>query len=150
MRKESAEIEAGKATSRRPKRPKTQTNRASIKSTSRAKPAGRATKKSGTATRRAAPGKTAGQSQSTTDHETIRQWAESRGGTPTSVKGTARSKEHVGLLRIDFPGFSGEGTLEPVEWDEWFERFDESKLAFLYQDKTKDGKQSRFFKLVKR
>ena len=37
-----------------------------------------------------------------------------------------------------------------VSWNDFFEKFDESKLAFLYQDKTKDGKESRFFKFVER
>ena len=92
----------------------------------------------------------AGAANATTNHDIIRRWAESRGGKPVSVRGTARSKQHAGLLRIDFPGFSGAGKLEPVSWEEWFQKFDESKLSFLYQDKTKDGKQSRFFKLVKR
>jgi len=54
------------------------------------------------------------------------------------------------LLRIDYPGFSGEDTLEPIEWDEFFEIFDENNLAFLYQEKTADGGQSRFSKFINR
>ena len=34
--------------------------------------------------------------------------------------------------------------------DEFFRKFDESDLAFLYQDRTKDGKVSRFHKFVHR
>jgi hypothetical protein len=55
-----------------------------------------------------------------------------------------------GVLRIDFPGFTGKGTLKPISWDQWFRIFDERDLAFLCQDKTSDGKISRFFKLVER
>ena len=79
----------------------------------------------------------------TTDHDEIREWVEERGGHPARVKGTE-------LLRIDYPGFSGEERLEEINWDEFFEAFDENNLAFLYQEKTKDGKQSRFSKLVER
>ena len=91
-----------------------------------------------------------GSAEATTDHGTIRDWVEARGGFPATVKGTARGDQHAGLLRIDFPGFSGERSLEHVEWDEWFEKFDESKLTFLCQAKTSDGEESRFFKLVRR
>ena len=79
----------------------------------------------------------------TTDQEEIRQWVEERGGHPARVKGTD-------VLRIDYPGFSGEDRLEEITWGEFFEAFEENNLAFLYQEKTKDGKQSRFSKLVDR
>lgn len=89
------------------------------------------------------------ESKVTTDHDEIRQWVEARGGHPARVKDT-ESKNSPGLLRIDYPGFSGEGTLEEISWEEFFEGFDKNGLAFLYQEKTKDGKQSRFSKLVNR
>jgi hypothetical protein len=89
-------------------------------------------------------------SQATTDHETIRQWVEERGGHPASVKGTERDSEGAGLLRIDFPGYSGEQSLEPIGWDEFFEKFDEKKLALVYQEETHSGKTSHFCKLVSR
>ena len=85
----------------------------------------------------------------TTDHDEIRKWVEKRGGHPARVKGTERG-ESGGLLRIDYPGYSGEQRLEEITWDEFFEAFEENNLAFLYQDKTKDGKESRFSKLVDR
>ncbi len=47
------------------------------------------------------------ESRITTDHETIRKWVEERGGYPASVKGTPEKGERAGLLRIDFPGYSG-------------------------------------------
>ena len=82
--------------------------------------------------------------KSTTDHDTIRRWVEQRGGHPAHVKKTGRRRD-PGVLRIDYPGFSGEDTLEPIEWDEFFSAFDKNKLAFLYQ-----GGRSRFSKLVDR
>ena len=52
------------------------------------------------------------------------------------------------MIRIDFPGYS-EGRLQPIEWDEWFEKFEEKRLALIYQDET-HGKKSNFNKLVSR
>jgi hypothetical protein len=88
-------------------------------------------------------------SHSTTNHEEIRRWVEERGGHPARVKGTGKQAD-PGLLRIDFPGYSGEQSLEPISWDEFFEKFDEKKLAFLHQDETKEGEKSNFFKLISR
>lgn len=84
------------------------------------------------------------ESQTTTDHEKIQKWAESRGGHPATVKGTGDGEP--GLLRIDFD--PQEESLERIDWDAFFEKFDEEGLAFLYQDKTKDGATSRFCKFV--
>jgi hypothetical protein len=83
----------------------------------------------------------------TTDHDTIRRWAEERGGRPTGVKGTGQ-KEEPGLLRFDFA--PADEKLEKVSWDDFFATFDREKLAFLYQDKTDDGSVSRFHKFVDR
>lgn len=85
-----------------------------------------------------------------TDHDEIREWAEERGGKPSTVKGTKRGKGDAGMIRIDFPGYSGEGKLEPISWDKWFEKFDEAKLGMILQDKTRGGQQSNFNKLVSR
>lgn len=88
-------------------------------------------------------------SKTTTNHNEIQRWVEERGGHPARVKGT-ENKRSAGVLRIDYPGYSGEESLEPITWEEFFEGFDDNELAFLYQDKTADGKQSRFSKLVSR
>ncbi len=84
------------------------------------------------------------------DHDEIRSWAESRGGKPTAVKGTSRARRDVGMIRLDFPGYSGEGKLQPIDWDEWFAKFDASNLALVVQDKTSGGEISHFNKLVAR
>jgi hypothetical protein len=90
------------------------------------------------------------ESKVTTDHDEIRKWVEKRNGQPASVKNTERKGEESGLLRIDFPGYSGEDTLEKISWDEFFRKFEEANLAFLYQEEVKDGGESRFFKFVDR
>lgn len=91
----------------------------------------------------------AGETKTTTDHQTIRRWAEDRGGSPARVRGTGDG-EDPGILRIDFPGGASEDQLEHIPWDEWFQKFDENKLAFVYQDEKADAEPSTFFKLVKR
>lgn len=88
-------------------------------------------------------------SKSTTDHNEIKKWVEARSGRPTTVMSTSSDGE-PGLLRIDFPGYSGEDSLEEISWEQFFEKFEESKLAFIYQEETKKGEESRFCKLVSR
>jgi len=84
-----------------------------------------------------------------TNHDEIRKWAEERKATPSCVKGTG-GKNDTGMIRLDFPGFSGEDSLQEISWDEWFEKFDENDLALLVQDKTAKGQKSNFNKLVSR
>ncbi len=83
-------------------------------------------------------------SKTTTDHDEIRRWVSDRGGFPARVKGT--EAKGSGVLRIDYPGFSGEERLEAITWTEFFKGFDKEKLAFLYEDE----KDSRFSKLIER
>jgi hypothetical protein len=85
----------------------------------------------------------------TVDHDEIRGWAEERGGRPAAVKGTGKSGE-AGIIRIDFPGYSGAGKLEGIGWEEWFDKFDESNLALIFQEATARGQKSNFNKLVAR
>jgi hypothetical protein len=82
--------------------------------------------------------------QTTTDHDTIRKWAEARDGHPAMVATGGEG----GILRIDFG--EPEDTLKQIEWDAFFRIFDDNKLAFLHQEKTKDGGTSRFNKFVNR
>ena len=91
------------------------------------------------------------ESKTTTDHDEIRRWAEERNGKPATVRGTQDDDGSPGVLRIDFEGYgAGEEELEPVEWEAWFEKFEESEVAFLHQDEKADGETSTFFKLVSR
>jgi hypothetical protein len=89
------------------------------------------------------------EAKKTTDHNKIRKWAEERGAHPAAVKGTT-GRGDAGLLRIDYPGYRGKETLKEISWDEFFKKFDDEKLAFLYQEKTATGRTSRFSKLVSR
>ena len=87
----------------------------------------------------------------TTDHNEIRKWAEARGGRPAVVRST-RGKGGTGILRLEFPDapHADDDALEEISWDEFFEKFDEKRLAFVYQEKTVGGEPSRFNKFVTR
>jgi hypothetical protein len=82
----------------------------------------------------------------TRDHDVIRAWAESRGGSPADVEGTGKGGG-AGVLRIEF---RDEGDrLEDVGWEAFFATFDDSDVDFLYQERTSDGSVSRFHKFVR-
>ena len=85
------------------------------------------------------------QAVKTTDHDEIRTWAEVRGGRPAVVRTPGQPG---GILRIDFG--EPEDNLEEIDWDEFFEIFEKSELAFLHQDETSGGGESRFSKFVSR
>ena len=87
-------------------------------------------------------------SQTTTDHDEIRQWVEERDGQPAYVESTESGDG--GMLRIDFPDQEDDENLDDISWEEMFETFEENDLAFLYQDETDDGDTSYFCKFVSR
>jgi hypothetical protein len=91
---------------------------------------------------------TMSQSIATTNHDEIRRWVESRKGHPAVVRSTHDNGREGGLLRIDFD--PPEQSLERIAWEEFFDTFDDSELAFLYQEETSSGGKSRFNKFVSR
>ena len=91
------------------------------------------------------------EAKTTTDHDEIRKWAEARGGRPAAVRST-HGKGGTGIIRIEFPDAPNakDDNLEEISWDAFFEKFDESDLALLYQEQTAKGERSNFNKLVGR
>jgi len=89
-------------------------------------------------------------SQITTNHEVIRKWAEERGAKPATVIGTGGNE--IGVLRLMFLGYSAgrSKSLKEITWEEFFRKFDENNLAFIYQEKTSRGEKSNFNKLIRR
>jgi len=71
----------------------------------------------------------------TTDHKTIRKWAESKGGKPAAVDRTHKGGD-VGIIRIMFPKNkqSEHEHLVEISWDEFFKEFEERELALLYEE----------------
>ena len=59
---------------------------------------------------------------------------------PTGQGERNRSDDGEGILRVDFA--DPDDKLEPIAWEEFFKTFEDRRLAFLYQDKTSDGKQA--------
>lgn len=83
-------------------------------------------------------------SKTTTDHDTIRKWAEAHGGKPAAVESTHEGG--VGIIRVMFPDNpqSKHDNLVEISWDEFFKQFEESELALIYEE------DSNFSKLVSR
>src|SRR5689334_2055951 len=73
--------------------------------------------------------------KATIDHDEIREWAESKGGKPAAVDRTHKGGD-VGIVRIMFPDNpqSEHAALVEISWDEFFEQFEESQLALLYEE----------------
>jgi hypothetical protein len=88
-------------------------------------------------------------SKTTQDHDEIRKWAESRGAVPADVAST-ESDDQTGILRFEFPKAknANDSKLQEISWEDFFEKFDRSGLALVYQDVTADGKKSNFNKFV--
>ena len=88
-------------------------------------------------------------SKTTRDHEEIRKWAEARGAVPAEVRGTEKNGE-PGILRFEFPKAPNhnDSKLEEISWDEFFEKFDDRGLELVYQERTAEGAESNFNKLV--
>lgn len=82
-----------------------------------------------------------GQTLATRNPAVILRWAQERGGRPATTPGGDPNNPRV--LRINFPDY--DESLTPVSWDAWFRVFDERKIVFLFQEHTKDGRQSNFF-----
>lgn len=71
----------------------------------------------------------------TTNHETIRNWVEKKGGKPAAVAHTHQGAD-VGIVRIMFPDApqSEHQALTEISWEEFFKEFERRKLALLYEE----------------
>lgn len=76
-------------------------------------------------------------SHATRDHEEIQRWAADHGASPAVVNRTG------GMLRFEFDPQHAEA-LTQVDWEEFFQIFDEKGLELVYDDKPG----SRFHKIV--
>lgn len=72
--------------------------------------------------------------QTTTDHDTIRTWAEDKGGKPAAVQRT-HTQDDPGIVRIMFPKApnSEHDGLKEISWEAFFAEFDQRNLALLYE-----------------
>lgn len=94
-----------------------------------------------------------------TDHETIRDWAAARAGSPAIVD-TSPEAGTQPMLRIVFGQQAyedsenadrpmGAGGLELVEWDEWFRLFDENDLALVVA-RDQPGLREASYEMIRR
>jgi len=85
----------------------------------------------------------------TFDHEIIKKWVEERGGVPAAAESGRVAIEESGVLRIRFPEQPAE-EYEKLTWDQFFAKFDQAHLAFMYEERTVTGELSSFFKFISR
>jgi hypothetical protein len=69
----------------------------------------------------------------TIDHARIVAWAQRRGARPSTFEGD----EHPWPLFFDW-GPDAPGVM-PIDWDRFFEQFEQAALAFAYRDATPTG-----------
>ena len=81
----------------------------------------------------------------TTDHNKIKEWVSSHDGVPAVVEGTEDGSGE-GVLRIHFPNAGSDDNFKELSWDEFFKQFEDNQLALLYQEKD----DSTFHKFVSR
>ena len=77
----------------------------------------------------------------TIDHEEIKKWAKKFKAVPAVIDDEHAGADKVGI-RLDFPGDYDEKYLDEedthdTDWKEFFEVFEESGLAFIYESDTK-------------
>lgn len=83
----------------------------------------------------------------TTDHETIRDWVEKRGGTPAHITGQIDDDaSSLYIVRED----ESMDDLEPMSWDEFFETFEAENLVFVYQDRDVGETDEWLYNLIDR
>ena len=78
----------------------------------------------------------------TTAHSEVERWVRERGGRPAEVPG---SESGVGFR---FPGDDAEG--EPIDWDAFFERFEDANLALAYDSNAGEAAPEDACALVER
>lgn len=85
--------------------------------------------------------------RTTTDHETIREWVEGRGSTAAQV--TEPAGNDPGSLAI-IPVGKMDDSVRDLPWEEFFEIFEEEKLAFVHRTERDDPKEQWFCAFIER
>jgi hypothetical protein len=73
------------------------------------------------------------QTTRTIDHDEVKDWIVSRGGSPAAIEGTFDGYGN-GVLRVDF-GATDEA-LDELSWEDFFRVFDDNDLAFVYESES--------------
>lgn len=87
------------------------------------------------------------ETKTTDNHDIIKKWAEERYGEPALVEGVVDKGKEGEMLRIHFSDNADE-SLKDISWELFYKIFDDNNLAFLYQETTIDGDQSKFCEFI--
>lgn len=75
----------------------------------------------------------------TIDHEIVRQQITDAGGTPVLAKDVPEAGEEPGADFLHIAFGTLDDTMERLEWEEFFEEFEEEQMALVYDDARDDG-----------
>lgn len=79
----------------------------------------------------------------TIDNDEIRSWIEERGGVPATIKGASEEgDESADMLHISFD--PADPNMEEMDWEEFFERFENENLALVYDDAASQDEEHDF------
>lgn len=91
----------------------------------------------------------AGETKTTTNHEEIQQWAQSRGGRPARIHNSFGAPADGSVLQIDFLHEKYNDDVEEITWEDFFAMFDREHMVLVYQTETEGGKPSCFGRIVR-
>lgn len=84
----------------------------------------------------------------TTDHRSIRHWAEDHKGRPVAVK--YAGTDPAATLRFEFGDRRVDPDVDELTWADFFERFEDLRLAFVHERPGPNGARGEFHKFVPR
>jgi hypothetical protein len=84
----------------------------------------------------------------TTDHDFIRDWTAGHSGMPAMYRRIGQIGQ--GDLVINFPGDGSDEPLVDISWADFFQRFEDQNLAFVYQESDTGAENERFYGLIDR
>ncbi len=79
-----------------------------------------------------------------TDHDTIRNWVEEHGGQPALTRRIPEVRGE-GDLSLEFLVDGQEPELISISWSDFFRRFEDQDLAFVYEEGGPGGELTWYF-----
>ncbi len=87
------------------------------------------------------------QGKITTDRQTIKEWTKARKGWPALIRKMTAAGVEI-ALSIVFPGYEADEIVCRLTWDEFFDKFDQLKLVFVYEEDDRNHKLSYCYAFV--
>lgn len=84
----------------------------------------------------------------TRNHNKIRKWVEEHGGIPAYTAEKITPDEQEKVLRIIFKNEKNSEKIIVMNWNDFFTKFDQANLAFLYSDDLENGNKTNYYKFV--